>query len=131
VLDGGSGVSRWRRGRAHRTSLNLADPTNRTLYDAAVAEVEAEVHRHRLALVAVRRAMGLTQAQLATEMGTSQSEVSRIEHQADWLLTTLRSYVRAAGGELTLLVRLPGQAEAELDLDAVLGGRGEGVLRPG
>ncbi len=39
------------------------------------------------------------------QQGMAQSEVSRIEGQRDALVTTLRRYVEALGGELELVAR--------------------------
>lgn len=43
-----------------------------------------------------------------------QSEVSRLEYRGDMLLSTLRRYVEATGGELHLVVRYPEGAPVEL-----------------
>jgi len=92
-----------RRGQAgERLQRELVD------YDASLAEM--------------RRARRLTQVQLARALGISQSEVSRIEHQADLLLSTLRSYVVAMGGELEVLARFAETGESVLlDLGALAG----------
>jgi hypothetical protein len=41
---------------------------------------------------------------VAQELGVAQGEVSRIEHQADLLLSTMARYVESMDGELALLV---------------------------
>ena len=52
-------------------------------------------------LVARRRALGLTQTDVAQRMGTSQSAVARLEAQsADARLSTLERYAAALGREL-------------------------------
>lgn len=48
-----------------------------------------------------------TQAQIAKAIGTSQSGVSRIERQNDFLISTLRDYVAATGGRLQLVAHYP------------------------
>jgi predicted transcriptional regulator len=48
-------------------------------------------------LVAIHKAADLTQVELATQMGVAQSEISRIEGRHDMLLSTLTSYLHAAG----------------------------------
>jgi hypothetical protein len=40
-------------------------------------------------------------------MRTSQSEVSKLEQRTDTYVSTLRSYVRALGGELDIVARFP------------------------
>lgn len=52
-------------------------------------------------LVASRRALGLTQAEVAARMGTSQSAVARLEAQgADTRLSTIERYAAALGCRL-------------------------------
>ena len=67
---------------------------------AARAALDAEVVAQRL--VELRRARGLTQAQVADAMGVSLRQVSAIEHgdidRSE--LTTLRTYVAALGGSV-------------------------------
>ena len=60
-------------------------------------------------LVEIRRAAGLTQVELATALGTSQGQISRIERQSDLLLSTLRSYLTALGVEASLVVLVGGK----------------------
>lgn len=53
----------------------------------------------------LRKARDLTQAQLAEIWGKDQVSISQLEKRADMLLSTLRSYVEAMGGELNLVVQ--------------------------
>jgi transcriptional regulator with XRE-family HTH domain len=53
----------------------------------------------------LRRARSLTQVAIAERLGVAQGEVSRIEHQADLLLSTLARYVDGMDGELSIVVR--------------------------
>ncbi|MFT9573333.1 helix-turn-helix domain-containing protein [Mycobacteroides abscessus subsp. abscessus] len=55
-------------------------------------------------LPAIRRAVGVTQVELASRLGTTQGGVSRIERQTDWLLSTLTAYFDALGVDATLAV---------------------------
>jgi transcriptional regulator with XRE-family HTH domain len=57
----------------------------------------------------LRRARDFTQGQLAETLRVSQAQVSRIENQADLYLSTLRSYVEAMGGELSLVATFDDQ----------------------
>src|SRR4051812_14764064 len=83
------------------------------------AAVEASLER-RARAVAYRRAMtdamhlselrgefGMTQVVMAQQLNVSQSNVSRIEHEDDLYLSTLRGYVAALGGELHLEAVFP------------------------
>jgi DNA-binding XRE family transcriptional regulator len=51
----------------------------------------------------LRRALQLTQTDLAEALGKRQDEVSRIEQRGDLLLSTLQAYVASLGGELELV----------------------------
>lgn len=55
----------------------------------------------------LRRAVEQTQEELAAKLGVGQDTVSRIERRSDVLLSTLRRYVEAMGGELQLVARFP------------------------
>ena len=55
----------------------------------------------------LRQAVARTQEDLATSLGVGQDTVSRIERRSDILLSTLRRYVEAMGGELELIARFP------------------------
>jgi DNA-binding XRE family transcriptional regulator len=54
-------------------------------------------------LTEMRRAAGLTQADVAEAMGVSQQRVSAIESGAVAELSTLADYIRALGGELKVI----------------------------
>lgn len=71
----------------------VADEAERLINELGLGELRARTRR--------------TQAQIAEAIGTSQSGVSRIEHQNDFLISTLRDYVAATGGRLHLLARYP------------------------
>lgn len=66
-----------------------------------VAEMQ---DRYDATLAGLRKARALTQVQLATQMDTSQAEISRIERQTDLLVSTLRRFIVAMGGRLDLVV---------------------------
>ncbi len=55
----------------------------------------------------LREAAQRTQEDLAASLGVGQDTVSRIERRGDVLLSTLRRYVEAMGGELELVARFP------------------------
>jgi transcriptional regulator with XRE-family HTH domain len=61
----------------------------------------------------IRRAAGRTQVELATALGTSQGQISRIERQSDLLLSTLRAYLTALGVEASLVVLVGGKTIAQ------------------
>ena len=63
------------------------------------------------ALGELRRQRGLTQTEVGTRMGISQSDVSKLERRADVRLSTLAAYMAATGGRLRILVRYPDEPE--------------------
>jgi DNA-binding XRE family transcriptional regulator len=79
-----------------------ADPARRervAAYERAIGDA--------LALAELRATRGLTQQEVAQTLEVSQANVSRIEHEEDLYLSTLRSYVAALGGELELSAVFP------------------------
>lgn len=70
-------------------------------------------------LAAVRRAADLTQVELAKAMGVAQSEISRIESRPDMLLSTLASYLAAAGDRPRVVVTIAGH-DIEVDLTPLI-----------
>ena len=55
----------------------------------------------------LRKAHALTQERMASLLGVRQESISNIEKRSDLLLSTLRDYVAAMGGDLTLTVSFP------------------------
>lgn len=92
------------------------DPAYQRARKAAAARAAARRSSYGAALAALRRARALTQASLAETLGVAQPEISRIEHQADLLLSTMRGYVVAMGGELSLGARFGDDDPIEFDL---------------
>jgi DNA-binding XRE family transcriptional regulator len=82
----------------------------RAKVDARAAELIAE----EMTLRDLRRALDRTQVHLARELGVKQETVSRLEKRNDMLLSTLRSYVEAMGGELDLIAKFPDRPPVRL-----------------
>jgi DNA-binding XRE family transcriptional regulator len=59
-------------------------------------------------LADARARAGLTQSQVASRMGISQADVSKLERRADVRLSTLRAYAEAIGAELQVGLREAG-----------------------
>jgi transcriptional regulator with XRE-family HTH domain len=73
-------------------------------------------------LAAIRRAAGLTQTELAASLGVGQAQVSKIERQADMLISTLASYFAALGMDAKIVVQVGGRT-VTYDLTARRGTR--------
>ena len=78
-------------------------------------EIMSEARAHTQAAIdaynlrEARKACNMTQVQLAQAMGVSQNRVSRMENGdiESMSLDTVRRYVEALGGEITLIATLP------------------------
>jgi DNA-binding transcriptional regulator YiaG len=57
----------------------------------------------------LRQAHKLTQKRMAQVLGVGQDSVSRLEKRTDLLISTLRGYVEALGGRLSLVAEFPNQ----------------------
>ena len=58
----------------------------------------------------VRQAFPLTQDTLARTLNVKQAEISKIENRADMLMSTLRNFVQAMGGDLEVRAVFPDRA---------------------
>lgn len=86
--------------------------------DAEKAEIESgyQAARNRyLTLQELRKAHHLTQAALAEKLSIKQENVSTIEQRSDLLLSTLKGYVEAMGGQLELVVQFPDSSPVAID----------------
>jgi predicted transcriptional regulator len=72
------------------------------------SRIRREVQKELLesSLAEARKLSGKTQTEVAAALEKAQSEISRIEGQDDWLLSTLKRYVEALGGELEVVAVL-------------------------
>lgn len=77
-----------------------------------IADLGRVLSAEALLLRELRFEQDLTQEQLATMMGIRQASLSKIEHQDDLLVSTLRRYVEALGGELEIHARFPDRTVA-------------------
>ena len=90
-----------------------SDPARRARMDKTRKAYDALLH-----LADLRRSRGLTQAELASTLGVSQPNVSKIERGAEGsgevLLSTLAEYVEALGGRLEVRATFPEHPEADI-----------------
>ena len=78
-------------------------PSRRRKIAARAATLIAEER----SLQELRQAHKLTQKRMAEVLGIGQDSVSRLEQRSDLLISTLRNYVEAMGGTLSLVAEFP------------------------
>jgi hypothetical protein len=78
-------------------------PAQRKKVEARAAQLIAE----EMTLRQLRRARKLTQQKIAKSLHIGQEGVSKLEQRSDLLISTLRSYVEAMGGNLSLVAEFP------------------------
>jgi transcriptional regulator with XRE-family HTH domain len=81
---------------------------------AKVAARAAELIAEEMTLRDLRRALDRTQVHLARDLGVKQETVSRLEKRSDMLLSTLRGYVEAMGGQLDVVAKFPDRPPVRL-----------------
>lgn len=84
---------------------NLVDqmsPRSRARVRMRIVELSRE-----MALQELRQAMDLTQQQIAGTLQMNQAAVSKLEHQSDMYISTLRRFLSAMGGELRVVATFP------------------------
>ena len=83
------------------------DLKKETLSPAARARVDAAVKKDLLEmdLKELRDMAKVPQTEVAAALETTQSQISRIEGRDDHLVSTLRNYVKALGGDLEIVAR--------------------------
>ncbi len=79
------------------------DPERRARVAASRRDAEEEQRAYEQSLAELRRARAYTQEQLADALDVPQSQISRIERQADLYVSTLARYLKAMGGRLELV----------------------------
>lgn len=67
-------------------------------------------------LAELRQALELTQQEVADALGRNQSAVAALEKRTDMLLSTLRKYVEAMGGQLEVVATIPKHRPVRISL---------------
>lgn len=80
-----------------------------------IATEADRLHTEYLTLQDLRKAKELTQTNLAETLGIRQATVAQMEKRSDLMISTLRSYVEAMGGSLSLIVEFPDRKPVVLD----------------
>lgn len=80
-------------------------------------DAKREDRRMGKALAEVRKAMGLTQQDVATKAAMTQNTVSKIEHADDMLVSSIVRYMHSIGGGLELVLKTPDGTAQRVDFD--------------
>ena len=84
-----------------------------TLRDKMSPERQARVKERtnemliEIALQDLRKCLDLTQEQVAEAMQMNQAAVSKMEHQSDIYVSTLRKFIEALGGHVKIVASFP------------------------
>lgn len=109
-----------------RPFSELAEPIDRDPERRARVDEHKRAIRAAMRLAELRKARGITQVQLAGQLGVSQVNVSQIERAEDTHLSTLKRYVEALGGHLELSAVFDGDEPAvPLALGAAMGAKAD------
>lgn len=73
----------------------------------ARAKARAQEMINDMALSELRRARGLSQEALANALHVKQPSIAKLEQRTDMYISTLRSHIKAMGGELEIIARFP------------------------
>lgn len=87
-----------------RGAALLDKARGRPEFAGRASAIDAYVDRKANRLAAIRKAAGLTQAQIAEELGVSQPDVSKMESRETHMVDTLTRFVAATGGRLRMIV---------------------------
>ena len=105
--------------------LNELGERRRKKVEARAAELVAE----EMSLQDLRRAHRLTQARVGKALQIGQDGVSRLEQRSDLLISTLRNYVEAMGGDLQLIASFPDRPAVAVTGLAGIDAKGERTLK--
>ena len=83
--------------------IKKLSPAQRKRVETRAAQIIAE----EMTLRQLRQACRLTQEKVAKSLRIGQEGVSKLEKRSDFLISTLRDYVKAMGGQLSLVVEFP------------------------
>jgi transcriptional regulator with XRE-family HTH domain len=108
---------KWSNGNERLRENFEADPQLAARVEEIRKEMAAEDRAYAMTLAMIRRAVGLTQVALAESLKTSQSAVARTEQRPDMLLSTLHSYLAAAGAKARIIVELADGRSVEVSLE--------------
>lgn len=100
--------------RAARDKV-LANPRAAAAHQALGEQIAERIENKRATLSEIRRAVGLTQKQLAETLGIEQGDLSKLERRQNLHLATLSRFIEATGGRLRITA-VYGDTQVDLDV---------------
>ena len=97
-------------GRTLKDLMDGLEPDGRARIGARAEEIDQKY----LTLKKIRSHMELTQTALARNMGMAQPTNAQLEQRNDIHVSTLRKYIEALGGTLSIIADMPGQGPVPL-----------------
>jgi len=88
-----------------RSIIEEFSPDDRKFIQSKARQLAQDMVRHADSLAEVRTALVMTQDEVARVLNVKQNAVAQLEKRSDLLLSTLRKYVEAMGGELAVSVK--------------------------
>ena len=92
-------------GRTLEQKIEQLSPRQRAAVEARAAKLMLE----EVSLRALRRGMSRTQLDMAEALGVGQDTVSRFERSCNVMISTLERYVKAMGGQVSIVAEFPDQ----------------------
>lgn len=101
-----TGSSRSSDVKAEACALDPRSDAERAVAEAAAARERREAYVRGYQLAEIRKAVGITQDELAESLGVTQARVSKIENGEVSGIDVTRDYIAALGGHLDLVATL-------------------------
>ncbi len=104
-------------GSTLKEKIERLSPAQKAEAEARANELILEV----LSLRALRRGLKRTQADVAEALGVGQDTVSRLESRCNIMVSTLDRYIRAIGGQVSIVAEFPDRPPVRLTFDEISG----------
>lgn len=105
-------------GSTLKRKIDQLSPEHKADVNARADELILE----ELSLRALRRGLNRTQVEVAQALGIGQDAVSRLEGRCNIMLSTLDRYIKAIGGEMSIVAEFPDRPSVKLTFDDLASG---------
>ncbi len=80
----------------------------------AIEDRGAQLIQEEATLRELREITAKSQEELAKKLNVKQAAISKLERRTDIYISSLRNYIEALGGKLTIIAELPGRAPIQI-----------------